>query len=149
MLTSSIERWNCEGNKVRIDVCSTIPMFSANLNKKLADCAGHRCGCMSIKQMDGYSYLMHRLWVCLLVTEIVAIQLLLGPLEYGLPVRARSCWARRRRQIIEYMKINKKLGFATAPAKWWGLKPTMHVWDVESNCTGIFMCKMNPWKPNK
>ena len=35
--------------------------------------AWHRCGCMRVKQMDGYSYWMYRLWVCLQAAETVAI----------------------------------------------------------------------------
>ena len=35
--------------------------------------AAHRCGCMSVKQMGGYSYWMDRLWVCLLATKILTI----------------------------------------------------------------------------
>ena len=35
--------------------------------------AAYRCGCLSVKQMGGYSYWMYWLWVCLLAAEILAI----------------------------------------------------------------------------
>ena len=43
------------------------------VQKKKITLAWHRCGCMRVKQMDGYSYWMYRLWVCLQATETVAI----------------------------------------------------------------------------
>ena len=42
--------------------------------KHLANITRHRCGCMWVKQMDGYSFWINRLWVWLLVTETVAIE---------------------------------------------------------------------------
>ena len=59
------------------------------VNKKYLCIAGHRWGCMSVKQMDSYPYWMYSLWVCLLATEIVAIAA--STRSPRLLIRARPC----------------------------------------------------------